>query len=187
MKLNELCSEIIEDAATLLKIDCVRFDILLNIQLKDNIIKFKKIIYKKETAYMEKEFWREYFDSLGAALQRLEEILQLPNLQTTEYLQAAAIQYVEFSIELYWKVLKKFLAYEKVNTTTPRDVLEKAYQFDLIDDEKIWREMLDNRNITSHMYHYEDVRKVFESIYNAYYPVMKKTYEKLKERFDESN
>ena len=179
-------SRVIEEADTLLKIDCVRFDTLSNLQLKDNIIKFKKIIYKKGTAYMEKEFWRDYFASLGKALKSLEDVLQLPNLQTTDYLQAAAIQYFEFSIELYWKVLKKFLAYEKVNTTTPRDVLAKAYQFDLIDDEKIWLEMLDNRNITSHIYHYEEARKVFENIFNVYHPVMKKNYAKLTERFNAS-
>ncbi len=136
---------------------------------------------------MKQEFWWQHFISLGIFIQRLEEVLQLPDLQTTDYLQAAAIQYFEFSIELYWKVLKKFLAYEKVNTTTPRDVLAKAYQFELINDEKIWLEMLDNRNITSHIYHQEEAKKVFESILNSYYPVMKKTYAKLKERFNESS
>ncbi len=177
-------SEILENADTLLKIDCVRFDTLLNPKLEENILKFKKIVYKKGSGYMEKEFWREYFDSLGEAIQRLEEVLRLPNLQTTDHLQGAAIHYFEFCIELYWKVLKKFLAFEKVETTTPRDVLAKAYQFGLIDDEKVWLEMLDDRNITSHLYRQKEAKRVFEKIMTLYWPVIEKNYAKLKDRFE---
>ena len=95
---------------------------------------------------MEKEFWQDYFESLGQAIERLGEILQHPDLQKIDYLQDAAIQRFKFCMALYWKVLKKFLAYEAIDSTTPREVLQKAYQFNLIDDEKIWLQMLHDRN-----------------------------------------
>ena len=44
-----LVNELIENADTLLKIDCVRFDQLTSDDaFKNNILKFKKIIYKKD-------------------------------------------------------------------------------------------------------------------------------------------
>ncbi len=43
----------------------------------------------------------------------------------------------------------------------------------MIDDEKMWLEMLDDRNITSHAYKYEDAKRVFGNI-KLYLPILKK-------------
>lgn len=131
---------------------------------------------------MEKEFWEDYFKTLGEAIKRLQEVLSHPLLDQDSLYQDAAIQRFEFCIELFWKVLKKFLAYEKVLSTTPRDVIQKAFQFSLIDDEQIWLTMMDDRNKISHVYKQEEAHRVFENI-KTYYPVMQRTYDKLKEKF----
>ncbi|KJW02838.1 nucleotidyltransferase domain protein [Rickettsia endosymbiont of Ixodes pacificus] len=69
--------EIIYDADTLLKIDCVRFDTLNDDdKFKQNIINFKKILYKKGEALMEKILWQDYFKTLGQAIQRLHEFIE---------------------------------------------------------------------------------------------------------------
>ena len=41
--------DIVENADTLLKIDCVRFDQIMNDKLKENILRDKKVIYAKTT------------------------------------------------------------------------------------------------------------------------------------------
>lgn len=175
--------EILDLADTLLKIDAVRFDTLdPSDALRNNILRFKKILYKKGSGYMEKEFWKDYFETLGQAVQRLKELLDHPDLHKIDYLQDATIQRFEFCIELYWKILKKFLSYEEVETTTPRDVLQKAYQFQLIDDEKLWLQMLHDRNRTSHVYKQEEAKRIFEKIL-TYGPILEKNYEKLKIKF----
>ena len=86
-------------------------------------------------------------------------------------------------IELSWKMLKKILSYEKIESTTPLDVLRKAYQFNLINDEDQWLSILDDRNNTSHMYKQKDAKRVFENI-KRHFPVMHKTYITLKEIYD---
>lgn len=175
---------LIEKAGTLLNIDCVRFDSLAeNDKLRINIVRFKKILYQKKDAYMNKLMWQDSFENLGNALARLNEVLQLPNLDSIDYLQDAAIQRFEFTIELYWKILKKFLAYEKIECFTPREVFSKAFQSYLIDNETIWLEMLDDRNNTSHAYKQEVARRIFLNI-KKYYPVMATTYKKLQDRFE---
>lgn len=175
--------EIIEEADTLLKIDCVRFDQLsVTDPLRENILKFKKVLYSKEDKYMAKEFWKDYFDNLGNAITRLNDVLTHKDINNIEYLQDAAIQRFEFVIELYWKVLKKFLNYEKIESNSPRDVVRKSFQFNLIDNEDIWLQMLDDRNNTSHVYNQNDAKKVFDNI-KLYYPVMEATYNKLKIKY----
>ena len=97
-------------------------------------------------------------------------------------MQDAAIQRFEFVVELFWKVLKKILAYEKIEGTTPREVLSKSFQFKLIDNEDMWLKMLDDRNITSHAYKQEYAKLIFENI-KTYLPVFEATYSLLKIKY----
>ena len=175
--------DIVDTADTLLKIDCIRFDELGKDDiLRQNILKYKKLLYKRNGNFMDKILWADYFYSLRSALLRLNDVLithkELDKIEYKEYMQDAAIQRFEFVIELYWKVLKKVLAYEQVDSTTPRDVLRKAFQFKLIDQEEVWLAMLHDRNNTSHVYKQEDAKKVFENI-KKYYPILWDTYQKL--------
>ena len=135
---------------------------------------------------MNKEIWHDYFENLSEAITRLAEVLQKPNIEQDQLLQDAAIQRFEFCIELYWKVLKKFLAYEKIMTNTPREVLQQAYQSKLINDEKLWLTMMDDRNKNSHVYKEEVAQQVFLNL-RQYLPVMQQTYHALKQRFDKMN
>lgn len=174
--------DIIENADTLLKIDCVRFDTLQkDDSLKLNIERFKKLIYKKGNI-MEEIYWRDYFYTLGNSISRLQEVMEHPDLNKHDYMQDAAIQRFEFVTELFWKVLKKALLYEKIDTTTPRDVLSKAYQYKIIDDEILCLKMLSDRNSTSHVYREEVAKRVFQNIH-LYLPVFMNTYEKLKKTY----
>ncbi|MGL4226248.1 MAG: nucleotidyltransferase domain-containing protein [Rickettsia sp.] len=73
--------EITYDADTLLKIDCVRFDTLNDDdKFKQNIINFKKILYKTGEVLMDKIFWQDYFKTLGQAIQRLHEVIESTKL-----------------------------------------------------------------------------------------------------------
>lgn len=131
---------------------------------------------------MNKPIIEDSFKSLRKAIFRLREVLELPNVDTLLYLQDSAIQRFEFTIELYWKVLKKILLVEKIESISPRDVMEKAYQTRLIDDEKVWLKMLDDRNRTSHMYSEEEAADIFERT-KEYLIIFEKTYAKLKEKY----
>lgn len=176
--------EIVEQADTLLKIDCVRFDALKNEEkIKHNILKFKKILYTKEAGLMEKELWRDYFEGLGNAISRLKEGVYHPQTDNDQLYRDATIQRFEFCIELFWKVLKKFLAYEKTPAITPRETLQKAFQYQFINDEKIWLAMLEDRNRTSHIYRQEVADEIYQKI-KMYYPVLEETYNALKIRFE---
>lgn len=175
--------EIIDTADTLLKIDCVRFDLLGNDdKLKQNIIQFKKVIYRKEEGSMQPFFWQDSFTSLGQAIIRLGEVIRHKESTQNDYMQDAAIQRFEFVIELFWKVLKKMLTYEKIESTTPREVLSKSFQFQLIDNEELWLKMLDDRNITSHAYKQEKAKQIFENI-KIYLPIFEATYSFLKTKY----
>jgi len=169
--------DIINNADTFLKIDCIRLDVSkLTPEFYANILKDKKVIYMKDM------IWKDHFYTLGNAISRLRDVLEHPQIDELDFLRDATIQRFEFTIELFWKVLKKILSYEKLESTTPRDTLSQAYQYQLISDENIWLSMLDDRNNTSHAYKEKESKMIFEHI-KGYLPVFEKTYQVLKKKY----
>jgi nucleotidyltransferase substrate binding protein (TIGR01987 family) len=125
--------------------------------------------------------YKESLRQLGKALDRLEEILQVP-LTENDYVLDAAIQRFEFVIELYWKAFKQILAYENVQTVFPKEALQQAYAAGWLEHEQIWLGMLQDRNKTSHTYKQHKALEIYEHI-KIYYPEMRKTYEFLIKKF----
>lgn len=73
-----------------------------------------------------------------------------------ELKQAGCIQYFEFCFELAWKTVKTFFEYKgMIDCNSPRDCMKLAFKSNLINNENIWIEMLEKRNITTHTYNFE--------------------------------
>ena len=90
----------------------------------------------------------------------------------------ASIQRFEFTIELFWKLLKRILDAKGVDVRYPKDVLQEAYSGGLIDDEKVWLSMLKDRNLTSHTYNEDLADEIYEHI-KKYYPILKDALQKI--------
>ncbi len=118
------------------------------------------------------------FNALGKALDRLKEALQ-ESPETNVLAIDGTIQRFEFSIELFWKVLKKFLAEEGYEVKSPKQALQEAYQMEWIHDEALWIQMLEDRNETSHTYDDALATKIYSHI-GEYYSKMQEVYEILK-------
>jgi len=93
------------------------------------------------------------------------------------------IQRFEFTFELFWKTLKIFLAYKGIETRTPRDSLKEAFRINLIEDEKLFLNMLEDRNKTSHIYDESTADDIFIRIKNEYVQLIEKTIQKTKTKY----
>lgn len=108
----------------------------------------------------------------------LKQWLEKENLSDLE--QDWIIQRFEYTIEIAWKTLKKFLQYKKVSfLATPKDIFRECYRLWLIDDLDLWEDLLDIRNISSHTYSEYLSNKSFEVI-KKNYTVIGTVIEKLK-------
>lgn len=123
---------------------------------------------------------KQSFENLNRALNRLEEALH-EDLENGLIVDGT-IQRFEFTIEIYWKSLKRLLAAEGIDARTPRETLKEAYQVGWLQNEQAWLQMLKDRNSTSHIYDEEMARKIVQNI-KRYFPEMKETYEKLSKRY----
>ena len=85
------------------------------------------------------------------------------------------LQRFEFTFETSWKAMKKFLLVEGFDCASPRDCLKKAFQSGYIKNEKIWLDMIKDRNLSSHIYDEKDAKAIYDRVKQNY----KSEFEKL--------
>ncbi len=122
-------------------------------------------------------------DILNQALQRLGEALAHP-LEEDDIVLDATIQRFEFCTELFWKTLKKFLAHEGIQATSPKDTLRRAYQIKWLQEETVWLDMLKDRNLTSHTYDQDEAMRIYQQV-KQYHQAMQQVVETLTIRLSE--
>jgi nucleotidyltransferase substrate binding protein (TIGR01987 family) len=117
------------------------------------------------------------FTKLQKALISLELMAKKP-MQKDRSNVDACIQRFEFTIELFWKLLKAILESNGVETQYPREVLKEAYRGHLINHEEQWLQMLIDRNLTSHTYEEKLADIIYKRI-KEYVPIFRSTFDSL--------
>ena len=85
-----------------------------------------------------------------------------------------AIRRFKFTAKLAWNVMKDYLEHEGVvfDQVTPRAIIRKAYEVNLIEHGEAWMDALDARNKMSHTYDARVFEQVVGEIANRYLAVM---------------
>jgi nucleotidyltransferase substrate binding protein (TIGR01987 family) len=89
------------------------------------------------------------------------------------------IQKFEYSIEICWKLIKKFLKQEDgIDAKTPKQSVKEFYLAGYIDEDNYLKlvDMIDDRNKLSHMYDEKEFRKILKK-----FPKYLKVFEKVEE------
>lgn len=119
-----------------------------------------------------------YLAPLEKAIYSLLKALQQPK---DEFIRDAAIQRFEYTYELSWKALKRYLEMDEGSETIDhlhrKDLLRMAAEKGLIRDVAPWFDYHECRNLTSHTYN----ENVAERVYAAAVNFAKDASELLKE------
>jgi nucleotidyltransferase substrate binding protein (TIGR01987 family) len=97
--------------------------------------------------------WKQRFDNLQSAYQRLQHAIEV-NEQTpdNDLIQMALIKAFEMTFELSWKTMKDYLNYNGIDVKLPREVIKQAFANDIIVNGQLWMDMLEDRNLMAHTY-----------------------------------
>jgi nucleotidyltransferase substrate binding protein (TIGR01987 family) len=71
--------------------------------------------------------------------------------------QAGAVQAFKICYELSWKIMKRILATQRVESTAPRDIFRKAAVAKLINNPEAWFGFIEKRHLTSYTYEQENM------------------------------
>lgn len=133
---------------------------------------------------MEKDIrWIQRFNNYLWAFSELEKAVVLAKSRDLSNLEKQGlIQGFEYTHELAWKVLKDYLSYQGIQGLIgSKDSTREAFKNGLIGSGEIWMDMIQSRNLTSHIYDTELANTIFQSIVRNYFP----EFEKLKHTFND--
>ena len=92
------------------------------------------------------------------------------------------------AFELAWKALQEVLRLQGAEISgSPREVLQKGYQYGLINDEQAWLLMLKKRNTLVHIYDEREADEVIGLIESRFLPTMNKLAKVLYEKAEAGN
>lgn len=118
------------------------------------------------------------------SLQRLSEALEHTPKNETDLAIDGTIQRFEFTFEMSWKTLKRFLNHNGIEAKTPRDCFKQSFKLGwLTEGDDLWMRMIDDRNSTSHTYNRELAQKVYSHIMD-YHKAYNRLYDTLKSLLD---
>ena len=122
--------------------------------------------------------WRQRWQNYTKALLLLEQALDIEEPDIVQ--RAGMVQFFEMTFELAWKMLKDFLddqGYTDLNS--PRAVLKKAFEVELIADGHDWLKILRDRNLMTHTYDEATAIAVEELIRDTYHPLLETLQETM--------
>lgn len=120
------------------------------------------------------ERWRQRLATFGKALTRMDEVVTLWHSRKLSDLERdGMIQRFEYTQELAWKLLKNYIEYQgEAQMGGSRDTIRQAFRLGLIENSEPWFDMLESRNLTSHVYDEATEMTVIERIVDTYYPIL---------------
>jgi len=125
--------------------------------------------------------WKQRFSNFVKVFEHLKNALKIQNADN--YQKAGMIQFFEMCFELAWNTLKDYLEDEGFkDIKSPRAAIKKAFEIDLIKNGHIWLKLLEDRNLTSHIYDDEIVEIIEKSIRNEYFNILNEFYECFKSK-----
>lgn len=111
--------------------------------------------------------WIQRLSNLKKAFGKLSEAADKSNLSQLE--QEGFIQRFEYTYELAWNTIKDF--YENQGVTDiqgSKDAFRLAHERSLIDDGKVWMDMIESRKLSVHAYDEETADEIAEKIKSSY-------------------
>ncbi len=68
----------------------------------------------------------------------------------------------EFTYEMSWKAIKRYLSYLGIEVGNPRACFKEAYHQGLLSEEEIWLRMIEQRNLSAHEYNEQEIARLID-------------------------
>lgn len=126
------------------------------------------------------------FINLKKAFTRLKEVSELYD-GTNDIIRDSLIQRFEFTYELTHKTLKEFMKYLGISldNSFPRTIYKKAYVNNLISDDKLRINLLEDGNLTSHIYNEDMSTDIADRIAHKYVDAIEELINNLEKILNE--
>lgn len=121
---------------------------------------------------------KQSYENLYKAYLKLQQFLKEDN--NTELSRAGIVHAYEFTFELFWKFLQRYLEnLEVLEEHGPSAVIRTAFQYGYIEDGQKYMDMLRDRNLITHTYKEETAKEIYTRIKNVHIHILEKFINKF--------
>ena len=115
----------------------------------------------------------ESYETFKKAFSKLVEYVDTDN--GTEKDRSAIINAYQYTFELWWKTLQKYLKQEEIlDELGPGSVIRTAFQYNIIKNGDVFMSMLKDRNLITHTYKEDIAEDIHRRIKDEYLEELEK-------------
>lgn len=175
---NHLIKEEVDRLPTLLKIDVVNLSRTED-RFKKRVIATGRILYSANKKLRVEDALLNFSKALERFTYVVERQKEFYGDGYGDIYLDLVVKRFEFTYEMSWKVIKRYLDFIGIGCLNPRGCFKEAYSQELLHEEAVWLDMIEMRNLSSHTYNEEDIKEILEKL-DAY----KEAFLKLKQSIE---
>lgn len=154
-----LIKDEIEKIPTLLKIDVVNLAHTEE-RFKNRVMSTGKVLYSANKKLRAEDGLHNFSNALEKFASVVDRQEEFNEQGYSDIYLDLVVKRFEFTYEMSWKMIKRFLDFTGIGCMNPRGCFKEAYSQGLIDDEGVWLEMIETRNLSSHTYDEEEIKEI---------------------------
>ena len=150
-KNHHLIIDEVEQIETLIKID-VKNIANADQRFYNRVKSTGKVLYSATKKLRSEDALYNFSNALKKFIEVVENEKFYQNEGLSDIYLDVLVKRFEFTYEMAWKALKRYLDFIGIAATNPRMVFKEAYAQQIITNEDIWLDMIEQRNLSSHIY-----------------------------------
>jgi nucleotidyltransferase substrate binding protein (TIGR01987 family) len=177
-KKDFLITDEIEKLPTLLKIDIKNIS-FADKRFKNRVKSTGQVLYSANKKLRAQDGLYNYsraYEQFADAVNRKKELY---NAGYSDFYLDLVIKRFEFTYEMGWKAIKRYLDFIGIDCKFPRNCIKEAFSQGLVEDEDVWLDMIEMRNLSSHVYSEAEMSVIIDKlkIYKTAFRSLKKNIE----------
>lgn len=180
---RHLIEEEVQNLPSLLKIDVTNLAFAEE-RFRNRVLATGRVIYSADKRLRFEDGLHNFRNALERFVAMIDKKEQLYEEGFGDIYLDLAVKRFEFTYEMSWKAIKRCLDFLGIQCMSPRACFKEAYAQGIIKDENIWLEMIEQRNLTSHVYNEAEISGLLERT-DAYKDVFAELLRELEKRFEE--
>jgi nucleotidyltransferase substrate binding protein (TIGR01987 family) len=123
-----------------------------------------KVLY----SHSKKQRFEDQLYNFNNALERFNTVV---NDKDTFYKEGfsdvyldVAVKRFEFTFEMAWKAIRRYLDFSGVTCKSPRACFKEAFAQGLVEEEGVWLEMIEFRNLSTHIYNEQEIQELLDYV-----------------------
>ena len=144
---------------TLIKID-VKNIAKTEARFKNRVKSTGKVIYSATKKLRAEDGLYNFNNALSKFISALDRENEIKEEGFGDIYLDLTVKRFEFTYEMAWKALKRYLEFLGFEPKSPRATFKEGYSQGLLEDEHIWLEMIEQRNLSSHIYDEYEISEI---------------------------